>query len=107
MKGDCLEADHVISRRNALGDSGRPRVVVGNHLAIAPGSASDGAGDKTSLVNLKPAQGVHVGAGAVSAAIGHVRDLRLQVSDTLQLDILEYNVPLDRTDGAMGRSSRR
>lgn len=53
VKGDGLEADEVVSRRDRAGDRGCPGAVLLNHEAISPVTVVDGAANQALLVNLE------------------------------------------------------
>lgn len=53
VQGDRLETNEVVSRGDGGGDGRRPGGVLVNHLAGTPVAISDGARDKTGLVDLE------------------------------------------------------
>ena len=89
VERDGLEADEVVAGGDRGRDRRRPGRVVGDHLAVGPRAAVDGAGEEPGLVDLEPLERVRVHTRARRAgALGEVRQLE---SATVSLWVSVWN----------------
>ena len=108
MKRDSLETDEIVAGGNSSGDGSGPGGVLGDHLAVGPRAAVDGAGEQPGLVDLEPLERVRVDASAARAgALGEVRELyRGRLAAAWVLTGMQ-SAPWGQSRGARSGSSRR